>query len=209
MTQQPAAWRQAKREIRARARAQRLRQTNKGPLSRQICRKLGTLPEYVGAATVMFYVDLGSEVRTRHYLPVVWKDGKRIVVPYCVGEQLELFYLESLDELAPGTLRILEPKVELRSRADRRADLSQIDLIVVPGVAFDHRGGRLGQGKGYYDRLLREVASDTSLVALAFECQLFPQIPTQPHDIPMDKVITEKAIYQGRRRQCGSSPTDA
>ena len=199
MTQQPAAWRQEKREIRARARARRLRQTNKGPLSRQICRKLAALPEYVRAATVMFYVDLGPEVRTRQYLPVVWKDGKRVVVPYCAGKQLELFYLESLDELAPGTLRILEPKVELRSRADRRADLSQIDLIVVPGVAFDHRGGRLGQGKGYYDRLLREVASDTSLVALAFECQLFPEIPMVPHDVYVHKVITEEAIYDAAR----------
>jgi 5-formyltetrahydrofolate cyclo-ligase len=184
-----------KREIREQARANRRKQTNKDRLSRQICRKLAALPEYVHAATVMFYVDLGPEVRTRRYLPAVWKDGKRIVVPYCAGEQLELFYLESLDELAPGTLRILEPKAELRSRADRKADLSQVDLIVVPGVAFDRRGGRLGRGKGYYDRLLRQAPSETSLVALAFECQLFPEIPMLPYDVYVHKVITEKAIY--------------
>ena len=187
-----------KREIREQARAKRRKQTNKDRLSRQICRKLAATDEYLHADTVMFYVDLdfGSEVRTRQFLPAAWKDGKRIVVPRCAGELLELFYLESLDELARGTLGILEPGQELRNRADRKADVSQVDLIVVPGLAFDRRGGRVGQGKGYYDRLLHLVQPDSALVALAFECQLLPEVPMLPHDVYVHKVITEEAIYR-------------
>jgi 5-formyltetrahydrofolate cyclo-ligase len=71
---------------------------------------------------------------------------------------------------------------------------------MVPGVAFDRRGARMGHGKGYYDKLLEHARPDTKLVALAFECQLFPEIPVQQHDIFMDKLITEAAVYQGRGR---------
>ncbi|MHC4178779.1 MAG: 5-formyltetrahydrofolate cyclo-ligase, partial [Planctomycetota bacterium] len=137
MAQRPTQWRRVKREMRIAARVARLKQPHKAQLSRQICRRLAALPEYIHANTVMFYVDFDSEVRTRRFLPAVWKDGKRVVVPYCVGERLELFYLESLDELAPGTLRILEPRAELHNRADRKTDALEPDLIVVPGVAFD------------------------------------------------------------------------
>ena len=187
---------QVKREIRAQARDRRRRQADKDGLSRQICRTLAALPEYAHAGTVMLYVDLGSEVRTRQFLPTAWNDGKRVVVPYCVGEQLGLFCLEGIDELAPGTLGLLEPRAELRGRADRQADVSWLDLIVVPGVAFDRRGGRLGQGKGYYDRLLRQVRPDATLVGLAFECQLFAEIPMLPHDVHVHKVISEEAVYE-------------
>ena len=70
-----------------------------------------------------------------------------------------------------------------------------LDLIVVPGVAFDRRGGRLGQGKGFYDRLLTQVRPDTLLVAPAFECQIFDSVPTLPHDRPVDRVVTETNVY--------------
>ena len=71
---------------------------------------------------------------------------------------------------------------------------------MVPGVAFDRRGARMGHGFGYYDKLLEHARPDTPLVALAFECQLFNEIPTQSHDIFMDKIITEQSIYQGKGR---------
>ncbi len=192
--EQPTEWQHVKQGIRARARALRVSQADKSGLSRRICRRLATLPEYLYAATVMSYVDLGSEVRTRDLLKAAWRDGKRLVVPYCVGDQLGLFVLESLDELAPGTLGILEPAAELRGRGNRRIDVAELDLIVVPGVAFDRRGGRLGQGKGYYDRLLRLARPGTALVALAFECQLVAEVPMLPHDVPMQKVITEEGV---------------
>ena len=96
--------------------------------------------------------------------------------------------------------RILEPKSELRTVAAKRVDVSEIDLIIVPGVAFDRSGGRTGHGKGYYDKLLEHARPDAPLVALAFECQFFDEIPTEEHDIFMDRIITEAAVYVGRGR---------
>src|SRR5204863_8679815 len=120
-----------------------------------------------------------------------------IVVPYCVDGELELFHLESMDELAAGMYKILEPREELRAVPEKRVEIEELDLVKVPGVAFDRGGGRTGHGKGYYDKLLERARPDTPLVALAFECQLFPEIPTGAHDIYMDKVVTEGAVYEG------------
>jgi 5-formyltetrahydrofolate cyclo-ligase len=106
-----------------------------------------------------------------------------------------------MDELETGMYRILEPREELRVLPGKRVDVKSLDLIMVPGVAFDRRGGRTGHGKGYYDKLLEHARSDTPLVALAFECQMFPEIPVQEHDVFMDCVVTEMAIYQGQGRR--------
>ena len=150
----------------------------------------------------MYYIDVRSEVRTRHDLPGALALGKRIVIPWCNDQgELELFHLENMDELALGMYKILEPKQELRSRPTKQLGAADLDLIMVPGVAFDRTGARMGHGKGYYDKLLQHARLDAPLVALAFECQLFPGIPTAPHDIFMDWIITEQAIYEGKGRQ--------
>lgn len=198
--EQVVDFQQRKKEIREQAHANRKEQPNKEELSRTICERFAALPEYAAAKTVMFYVDVRTEVRTREYLPQVLGRGKRIVVPYCVDGELELFLLESMDELAVGMYKILEPKAELRSLPEKRVDVKELDLIMVPGVAFDRTGARMGHGFGYYDKLLEHARADAPLVALAFECQLFPEIPTAPHDIFMDKIITERAIYPGKGR---------
>ncbi len=189
-----------KKSIREQAHANRQAQTEKEELSQKICETFARLPEFSAAGTVMVYIDVRTEVRTRHYLPALLQSGKRIVVPYCVDKELELFRLENMDELAIGMYKILEPKNELRELAAKRVDVKELDLIMVPGVAFDRRGARMGHGFGYYDKLLEHARPDAPLVALAFECQLFPEIPTQAHDVFMDKIVTEKAIYPGKGR---------
>jgi len=189
-----------KKTIREQAHANRKAQPDKESLSQMICEKFGSLPEFAAARSVMVYIDVRTEVRTRQYLPALLASGKRIVVPYCVDSILELFLLESMDELDVGMYKILEPKPELRELAHKKVDVQEIDLIMVPGVAFDKQGARMGHGFGYYDKLLEHARKDAPLVALAFECQLFPEIPTQSHDIFMDKVITERAIYPGKGR---------
>ncbi len=146
-----------------------------------------------------------AEVRTRHYLPRALEHGKKIVVPYCVeGESLELFHLESMDELTTGMYQILEPRADLRDSRAKRVDVRELDLVMVPGVAFDRRGARMGHGKGYYDKLLEHARPQTPLVALAFECQMFPELPVQPHDVFMDKIVTETGIYEGLGRRSAS-----
>jgi len=189
-----------KTELRERAHAARNAQENKDELSRQIVAKFIALPEYAAAKTVMLYLDVRSEVRTRHSLQDALSSGKRIVVPYCVDGELELFHLEDVAELEVGMYKILEPKAELRSLAEKNIPVEELDLIMVPGVAFDPRGARMGHGKGYYDKLLEHARPDTPLVALAFDCQLFEEIPTQAHDVFMDKIITETTTHQGRGR---------
>jgi 5-formyltetrahydrofolate cyclo-ligase len=189
-----------KTEIREQAHANRKAQLDKEPLSEKIVERFMALPEYAAASTVMFYVDVRTEVRTRHSLPGALGHGKRIVVPYCVDGELELFLLENMDELSIGMYKILEPKPELRDAPGKRIDVKELDLVMVPGVAFDRRGARMGHGMGYYDKLLEHARLDAPLVALAFECQLFPEIPVGDHDIFMDKIITEKEIYPGRGR---------
>ena len=202
MTAEPVADSSArKQQIREQAHANRNAQENKDDLSRQIVARCMAMPEYQNAKTVLFYIDVRSEVRTRNDLTNALAGGKKIIVPYCVDGELELFHLENNDELAIGMYKILEPKEELRTVAAKKVDVKEIDLIIVPGVAFDRRGGRTGHGKGYYDKLLEHARADTPLVALAFECQMFDEIPMQDHDVYMDKVVTEKAVYDGLGRR--------
>lgn len=191
-----------KKAIREQAHANRKDQENKDELSRGICAKFMGLPEYQSARTVMFYVDVRTEVRTRHDLETALSHGKTIVVPWCNDQgELELFRLESMEDLSIGMYKILEPKTELRSLPERQVDVKSLDLVMVPGVAFTRAGARMGHGKGYYDKLLEHARPDAPLVALAFECQLFPEIPTQAHDVFMDKIITEKEVYHCRGRK--------
>src|SRR4051794_39893262 len=91
--------RQVKEAIRKQAHDNRRAQEYKEELSRGICQQFAALPEYQAAKTVMFYLDVRTEVRTREYLPQALEHGKRIVVPYCIDGELELFHLESMDEL--------------------------------------------------------------------------------------------------------------
>ena len=190
-----------KAAIRKQAHENRKNQEDKEAVSIAIMNRFMELPEYDAARTVMFYVDVRDEVRTRQALPAALATGKRIVVPYCVDGELELFWLEVMDELELGMYRILEPKNELRDVVHKRLQPEDLDLFMVPGVAFDKNGGRTGHGKGYYDKLLEHAKPETPLVALAFECQMFDEIPMDHHDIFMDKVVTENNVYTGRGRK--------
>ena len=202
-TTQPTDTQTMKAVIRELARKNRVAQKNKDELSRTICDTFTALPAYAAAKTVMWYVDAGSEVRTRHTLPAALTHGKRVVVPWCVVEtnELELFLLEDMSELVEGAYKILEPKTELRTLPAKKIKPSELDLVMVPGTAFDPRGGRMGQGKGYYDRLLARARPDAPLVALAFDCQIFDEIPVAPHDVFMDLVLTESRTITGRGRK--------
>jgi 5-formyltetrahydrofolate cyclo-ligase len=185
-----------KQEIRRLAHARRAAQSDPESISRVIFDRLVKMPEYVAARTVLSYVSIHSEVSTRQFLSRVWSDGKRLAIPYCVGNRLELFRLENCDELAPRTLGILEPKADYLGRVDRQVGLGELDFIVVPGLAFDPQCGRMGYGKGYYDRLLRQISAKTAVVAVAFACQVFPEVPMLSYDVRMDRVVTESDVYR-------------
>ena len=194
-----------KAKLRREAYDARNAQANKDDVSKAIVERFISLREYAAASTAMWYLDVRSEVRTRDQLADALRSGKKIVVPYCTvddsgANKLGLWHLTSTDELVVGTWSILEPPRERWGDPRKEVDPRELDLVMVPGVAFTRDGARMGNGKGYYDRLLDRVRPEAPLIALAYECQLFTDLPVSPHDVYMDKVITEKAVYQGRGR---------
>ena len=180
-------------------------QKDKDAASRRIVDKFLEHAAYRRAMTVMFYLHCRSEVRTRDRVREQLSGDKLVVVPYCTKDadgqnRLGLWKLEDLQELQPGTWGILEPPKERWGESGKEIAPEALDLVMVPGVAFDRRGGRLGNGAGYYDRLLKSVRKDTVLIGVCFEAQIMPEIVMEAHDIYMDYVITEVSIYKGRGR---------
>lgn len=191
------ARKQAQRRI---AYANRQSQLDKASCSRVAIARLKQLEAYRTAKTVMWYVDARSELKTRWTLPEEIAEKQFIVVPYCTQDaegqpQLGLSRLRDIQELVEGKWRILEPLPVLRSDSRRQVNASELDFIVVPGVGFSPSGNRLGNGHGYYDRLLCQVRENCLLCGLCFECQMFDELVTGPHDIRMNCVVTESRTY--------------
>lgn len=197
---------EAKGLLRRKAYDARNAQPNKDEISAAAVATLMNLPEYRAAHTVLWYLDCRSELRTRHALPAALESEKRIVVPYCtVDEQgankLGLWWLQSMTELIVGKWNILEPPRERWGEPGKEISPAELDLVIVPGVGFSRTGARMGNGQGYYDRLLMHVRFNCPLIALCYESQLFDDLIVGPHDVFMDKVVTERAVYEGQGRQ--------
>jgi 5-formyltetrahydrofolate cyclo-ligase len=195
----------AKNAMRRAAYDARAAQADKETVSAAATATLVALPEYLQAQTVLWYIDCRSELRTQHALPAALASGKRIVVPYCTvddfgANKLGLWWLQSMDELIVGKWKILEPPRERWGEAGKEIPPEELDLVVVPGVGFSRVGGRMGNGQGYYDRLLGGVRPNCRLIGLCYECQLFDDLVVSAHDVFMDKVVTEKAVYPGQGR---------
>lgn len=189
-----------KRRIRRKAKLNLQFSADRIAASRRIFAKVESLPEYRVAQTVMYYVAMPVEVQTQDAMIAARHAGKNVVVPYCSAGDLALFRWENMDELEPGTWGILEPRRELRSVPEKQVHVTELDLIIVPGLAFDGLGGRVGHGKGYYDRLLARTEPNTAWIGVAYECQRFDQVPMSEHDVRMDRVVTNMGIYGGPLR---------
>lgn len=178
-------------------------QENKDEVSRATIQRFISLPDYDRAETIMWYIDCRSELRTQWALPAAIESGKRIVVPYCtVDEQgankLGLWWLQSMDELVVGKWKIQEPPKDRWGEPGKEVAPEELDLVMVPGVGFSRDGGRMGNGQGYYDRLLEKVRADCPLIAPCYESQLFDELIVGPHDVFMDRVVTELQVYEGK-----------
>lgn len=189
-----------KEMIRVAAADARRQQKDRNTVSAAIAARVMALPEYRRAGSVLWYVGVRSEVATLDVLPRALAEDRQIALPYCVGDELELFRLSSLEQLLPGAYGILEPSSAFRSQSQHRVSATDLDLVVVPGVAFDVCGGRLGHGRGYYDRLLAQVRDQTVLVGAAFECQIVAAVPMEDHDVRMDFVVTQSRTIECRRQ---------
>ncbi len=188
-----------KQQIRAEVRKLRNALPCKDELSHRILSHVWELECISRAKTILFYIDVRDEVRTRRELERALISDQRIAVPYCEGDLLVCVELHAMSELQVGSFGILEPAYSIRENLSRIVAPSKIDVVLVPGVAFDQRGGRLGHGKGYYDRLLEQVRPGCIKIGVAFQCQLVEEVPTEPHDVLMDLIVTEQGVITPAR----------
>ena len=175
-----------KREIRRRIKA--LREADPYPDPSSIINAVVSLPEWQNAGTVMLYCALPGEVDLAALMDM---PGRKVVLPLVCGDDLLLKeYVPG--RLVPGYAGIMEPAADAPDVAP-----SSIDLVIVPGVAFDRNGGRLGRGKGYYDRTLSKIAAVK--IGVAFSWQLVETVPMDAWDRPMDILIVDGDVIKGRK----------
>ncbi len=152
-------------------------------LSAPIMRRLAVHPRFVAARTVLLYHSLPDEPNTWGFARY-WSSRKRVLLPSVKGKDLELHRYAAGDSLRAGTFGIRESTGEVFT------DYASIDLAVIPGVAFDADGNRLGRGGGFYDRLLARLRHyDIYKIGVCFDFQRVAHVPAEPHDIPMDEIL--------------------
>lgn len=159
--------------------------------SKDIVGQLGELAAYKTARIVLGYLNFGSELASELWVERALADGKRVLLPRVnqASRHLDLFEIQDLHgEVAVGAYGIREPVIE---RCQRFEALGEIDLILMPGVAFDREGGRLGYGGGYFDKLLSHLPHRPALVAGAFALQVVAKIPQEDTDHKIDWLVTE------------------
>ncbi|MBI5205687.1 MAG: 5-formyltetrahydrofolate cyclo-ligase [Nitrospirae bacterium] len=159
-----------------------------------IMQRIIMLPEFSVAKTILFYASFRSEADTMDMIKLSLHLGKLAVLPrVCKKENiLKLYEIKNMDELARGYMWILEPSVD----EARLRKLSDIDLVIIPGAAYDTHGNRLGYGAAYYDKLLATMGKKILIIAPAYEEQIVEKIPAEPHDIKVDKIITDKRVIE-------------
>lgn len=172
-----------KRNIRniVRSRIALLSEQQRIEASQRIFAEVATLPAFEKAEVVALFASLPDEPQSQHFIDE-WHDRKRIVLPRCEGEVMN-FYDYSPDAMQSGSFGINEPQ------GDKPYAPSEIDFMVVPGVAFTADGRRLGRGKGFYDRYLSQNGFAAITVGVCFREQIVDDIPSEPHDKVVESVI--------------------
>ena len=186
----------AKSDLRARAKTVRDAEPERGSKEALIALRVEQLSEYQRAQVVAAYVGVKSEVATRSLIEGRLARGEPTAVVYRQERDLALCLIRSLDELAPASFELWEPVPAVVANAERHCAPADVDLFLVPGLAFDLAGGRIGYGKGYYDRLLGAARPGAVFLALAFECQMVEHVPTSPRDVPVHLMVTERSTYR-------------
>jgi 5-formyltetrahydrofolate cyclo-ligase len=183
-----------KEEIRAAMRKQRLGLKADWVLtaSARLAERVIVLPEFKRSSVVCCFLSLAGEVQTQAIMEAAWKTGKRIAVPCSRddGEYMPAWFTPD-EPLATGAFAVRQPATPHWAKPDG------FGLVLVPGLAFSERGGRLGHGRGYYDRMLARLGRHVdSKAGLCFSCQVVPAVPMMEQDVAMDLVVTENAVFR-------------
>lgn len=151
--------------------------------------KNALMPHIENVETVMVYLSSFNEPRTKGIIEELFKRNIRVVVPVSNTDTFTITpsLITSLDSLTNGAYGILEPMEIIP------IPQNEIDAVIIPGIAFDKHGTRLGFGKGYYDRFLTDFCG--TKIGICYDFQVVPDLPSDSHDIKMDLIITEKRIY--------------
>lgn len=155
--------------------------------SRDITKRVTALPAFRRAGRVLAYADYNHEVITRYLIEEAWTAGKEVAVPKVVGKDMVFYRLRDFSQLKPGYYGIPEPE------EGETVDWEDA-LMIMPGVAFDRDNHRVGYGGGFYDRYLEKHPS-LERVAVAFDFQILPEVPTEPTDIFPQIIVTERETF--------------
>lgn len=167
------------------SRRTRLDESDRAAASTRVAQTVAATPEVIGAAAVLGFASFGTELPTDPTMEALLAAGKRLLLPYVDGRRLCAADVSSVEELAPGYRGIREPVVR------EPVDLDVAQAVLVPGVAFDATGGRLGYGGGFYDGLLADVPRSVPRIGLCFDIQVVEEVPVGDGDERVDLVITE------------------
>ena len=170
-------------EIKAKKRA--MTEAQIGAASDALARQLYAHPAYQSARSIFGYLSYNQEVRTMPMLEQAQKDGKRVAVPKVIGDKMIFIWLDDLSRVALGYCNIPEPIDDGPEAFDETA------LVMMPGLAFDPAGHRCGYGGGFYDRYLEQHPGHPTL-AMCYGFQMFEHLDTDPHDIPVDYVLSQE-----------------
>ena len=165
-----------------------------------IRRRLSTCVPFCQAETILFYLAMKDEVQTGKMIEECLKKGTQVFAPSTKWQRKEILPVEIKDltkDIEIGILEIPQPK----NKACSSFSSVNIDVVIVPGIVFDRKGNRLGFGGGFYDRFLVKLSEKTKLIALAFELQLVDKVPSQPHDIAVDYLVSERGAINCRNRE--------
>lgn len=165
--------------------------------SKIITNKIITLEEFLESRNIMAYMDFSNEVSTKFLIEKCFEMGKKVFLPKVAYKSkrryLEVYEVTDIkNQLSKGTYGILEPNGNFTGKVDEKI----IDMVVVPGVAFDEKRNRIGFGAGYYDSFLKNTKKECHKVGIAFEIQICPYIPAEEHDVPLDMIVTEKRVIK-------------
>lgn len=151
-----------------------------------IAKRLIELPEYINSKCIFIYVNFNEEVITRDIISHAIEHGKRVAVPVIKNQNMDFYYINGLEDLSPGYFGILEPRELFKTKEEN-------PCIIMPGLAFNMKGHRIGYGKGFYDEYLKNRL-EYKRIALAYKFQVLDKIPYGESDIPVDKIVTEGEV---------------
>ena len=161
--------------------------------NKMILERMLSLEEFKNAGIIFFFASFRTEVDTTEMIKSALSSGKRVLLPKVDKDRHELLLYEIRDfsELAPGYMGIPEPSFQ-----GRQMSINDADIVIIPGAGFDASGNRIGYGGGYYDRLLSGLQKDSPVIAPAYEEQVVDSIPSEPHDIRVQMIVTDRRVIR-------------